>query len=273
MWGQDKFMKSSVITNMISSLVFWGIVLAAAGTFLSSLVFFLSPDSAGTLFQGVSIGEDYAYGHWGSMIVAILIFSYFVVSFSHPMKRREWRNLGMYEAFLVALFAEMYGFPLTIYLLTSVFGVSLSFGHTEGHLLAVFLSKIGLMELNRAWALVMALSTFLLLIGFILVRKGWRGIYHSTGELVTDGIYAKIRHPQYLGFLVITIAFLIQWPTILTIAIWPVLLVMYYRLAKREERTLFEIFGDVYSDYQSRVPMFIPSLHYNIKPREDEPWL
>ena len=271
MWGPDKSMKPQEIVNMIGSLVFWGILLAAAGTFLSSLVFFLSPDLAVTLFQGIPIGEDYAYGHWGSMIVAVLIFSYFVVSFSRPMKKREWRNLGIYEAFLVALFTEMYGFPLTIYILTSVFGVSLSFGHTEGHLLAVLLSKIGLMELGRAWAFVMALSTLLLLIGFILVRNGWREIYHSTGELVTEGVYSRIRHPQYLGLLVITIAFLIQWPTILTVVMWPVLLVMYYHLAKKEEANLLEKFGDAYSEYLSRVPMFIPILQYNIKQREVEP--
>lgn len=258
MWGPDKFMKPPVIKNLIGSLVFWGIVLAAAGTFLSSLVLFLSPDLADTLFHGLSIGEEYAYGQWGSMIGAVLIFSYFVVSFSRPMKRREWRNLGIYEAFLVALFTEMYGFPITIYILTSVFGVSLSFGHTEGHLLAVFLSKMGLMSLNRAWAFVMALSAILLLFGFILVRTGWRRIYLSTGELVTEGVYARIRHPQYLGLLVITIAFLIQWPTILTVAMWPVLLVMYYRLAKREESELLKRFGEEYLKYRERTSMFLP---------------
>ncbi len=251
-------MDITLIKKIFGSLVYWGLVFATATSFLFSLLLFQNPEVMGGLFQHLSVEEGYAYGQWGTMLGAILIFSYFVVTFSLPMKKVEWRSLGMYEAFLVALFTEMYGFPLTIYLLTSVFGVPLSFGHMEGHLFAVFLSKTGVMELNRAWALVMSISSLLLLVGFILAREGWKKIYHSKGELVTDGVYARIRHPQYLGLLIITVAFLIQWPTILTVLMWPVLVMMYYGLAKKEEQKLLESFGGAYQRYKSTVPMFQP---------------
>jgi protein-S-isoprenylcysteine O-methyltransferase Ste14 len=257
-------MKSVSIKNIIRSLVFWGIVLAATVSFLVSFLVFLSPERAGAVFQHLSIEEGYAYGQWETMIVSILIFSYFVLLFARPMKKVEWRSLGVYEAFLVALFTEMYGFPLTIYILTSIFGVSLSFGHREGHLLASILSRTGIMGLNRSWALVMWLSSLLLIFGFFLIREGWRKVYYSKGELVTDGIYSRIRHPQYLGIIIITVAFLIQWPTILTLLMWPILVIMYSRLAKMEEKVLQESFGEIFLDYQSRVPMFLP-FHYKNK--------
>jgi protein-S-isoprenylcysteine O-methyltransferase Ste14 len=261
-------MNPTSIKNMIRNLVFWGIVLAATVSLLLSLLVFLSPERTEAVFQHLSIEEGYAYGQWGTMIVSILIFSYFVLLFAQPMKKVEWRSLGVYEAFLVALFTEMYGFPLTIYILTTVFGVSLSFGHREGHLLAAILSRTGVMGLNRSWAFVMWLSSLLLLFGFFLVREGWRKVYHSKGELVTDGIYARIRHPQYLGIIIITVAFLIQWPTILTLLMWPILVTMYSRLAKREEKGLQEKFGEVYLEYQNRVPMFMPFHYKNKQVRE-----
>jgi protein-S-isoprenylcysteine O-methyltransferase Ste14 len=258
MLDKASFMKFSGIKNFIQGLVFWGVILAVAATFLFSMLLVLSPGAAGGFLEHLSMEEGYAYGRWGTMIASILIFSYFIVGFSLPMERKEWRSLGMYEAFLVALFTEMYGFPLTIYILTSVFGVSLSFGHMQGHLLAVFLSRTGLIGLNTAWALVMALSSLLILLGLSLVRAGWKRIYHSSGGLVKDGIYARIRHPQYLGLMIIIIAFLIQWPTILTVLMWPLLFLMYYRLAKREEAELLRKFENEFLEYKRRVPMLLP---------------
>jgi protein-S-isoprenylcysteine O-methyltransferase Ste14 len=205
---------------------------------------------------------DYAYGKWGATLLSIGIFSVFVLSFLTPLKKQNWRTLGIYEAFIIALFSEMYGFPLTIYILSSLFGLELSFGHAQGHLLGTLLSKAGIMSMEAAWALVMVASSTIIFFGLFLMSRGWSSIHSTNGELVTDGIYRYVRHPQYLGLIVITVGLLIQWPTIITLAMWHVLVVMYYRLAKREEKEALEAFGERYKEYKRQTPMFFPSIRH-----------
>ncbi|PKL53665.1 MAG: isoprenylcysteine carboxyl methyltransferase [Candidatus Methanoperedenaceae archaeon HGW-Methanoperedenaceae-1] len=203
----------------------------------------------------------YAYSNWGAALLSIALFSFFALSFLTPLKKQNWRTLGIYEAFIIALFTEMYGFPLTIYVLSSLFGFNLSFGHAQGHLLGVLLTQTGVMSMETAWTFVMAVSSIVIFFGLFLMSKGWSRIHSAKGELVTDGIYRYVRHPQYLGLIIITIGMLIQWPTLITLAMWPVLITMYYKLAKREEAEATLAFGEIYEDYKQRAPMFIPSLN------------
>ncbi len=202
----------------------------------------------------------YAYGNWAASLLSIGIFSVFVISFLTPLKKQNWRTLGIYEAFIIALFSEIYGFPLTIYVLSSLFGQTLSFGHAQGHLLGVLLTRAGVMSMEAAWAFVMVTSSIIIFFGLFLMSRGWSSIHSSNGDIVTDGIYRYVRHPQYLGLIVITVGLLIQWPTIITLAMWPVLVVMYYRLAKKEEKEAIEAFRERYEEYERQTPMFLPSI-------------
>ncbi len=199
----------------------------------------------------------YAYGFWSLVALNAAVFVVLVLSFLIPAKRREWRSFGVFTAFVVALFTEMYGFPLTIYILTAVLGSRYPalnpFAHESGHL---WITLLG----GGTWMSVVihVVSNGLMIAGLILMGAGWQQIYWVEGELVTDGLYGWVRHPQYAGLFLISIGMLVQWPTIITVATWPVLITVYYRLARREEREAEARFGEAYRVYRSRVPMFLP---------------
>ncbi len=203
--------------------------------------------------------ESYAYGLWAAVAINAGIFIFFALSFLKPKGQREWRSLGAFSAFVVALFTEMFGFPLTIYILTSTLGsrypVIDPFSHVNGHLWVALAG--GSMYV---WGLVMLLSWAVIIGGLVIMSKGWRQIHKAKGELVTSGLYGLVRHPKYSGLFMITVGFLIQWPTIITVAMWPILMLMYYRLARREEREMESRFGGQYVSYKEQVPMFLPRL-------------
>jgi len=196
------------------------------------------------------------YGNWAAVIASILFFTLFAAGFAYAPKRRDWKTLGIYEAFLVALFTEMFGFPLTIFLLSSILGITIEPTGETGHLIAVALDRLGILQLNKGVFLVMAVSSIMILTGLVLIILGWKKIHKAAG-LVKNGIYRYSRHPQYLGILLITSAFLIQWPTILTLIMWPVLVTMYIRLAKKEEKEMEEKFGEEYLEYKEEAPMLL----------------
>jgi protein-S-isoprenylcysteine O-methyltransferase Ste14 len=159
------------------------------------------------------------------------------------------------QAFIIALYAEMYGFPLTLYVLTGVFGLDIPWLHVSGHLCTTLLGygEVGaLVEMMIGYTLVFA--------GIGLMITGWREVYRAQqrGELVTSGVYAVVRHPQYLGILIALFGQIVHWPTILTVGLYPVIVWAYVRLARHEERTLLAHFGDAYRDYRRRVPMLVP---------------
>ncbi len=203
--------------------------------------------------------ESYAYGMWPFVVINTAIFIFFVLSYLKLKKRREWRSMGAFSAFTVALFTEMYGFPLTIYILTSTLGskypVINPFSHINGHLWVALSGGSTAM-----WGFVMLLSWSAMIGGLVIMGKAWKQIHKANGELVTSGLYRLVRHPQYFGLFLITVGFLIQWPTIITAAMWPILMLMYYRLARREEKKIESRFGDQYVTYRQQVPMFWPRL-------------
>jgi protein-S-isoprenylcysteine O-methyltransferase Ste14 len=205
------------------------------------------------------MNEAYAYGMWPVALASIGIFVFFVLSYLKPKKRREWQSMGAYSAFVVALFTEMFGFPLTIYILTSILGsrypVIDPFTHINGHLWVALAGGS-----TAVWVLIMLVSNVAMLGGLIIMGTAWKQIHGGKGELVTSGLYSRVRHPQYFALFIITVGMLIQWPTIITAAMWPILMFMYYRLALREEREMGTSFGERYAAYKRRVPMLIPRL-------------
>lgn len=205
-------------------------------------------------------GNEYSYGMWVVAAFNIGLFLFFMLSFLKPRGSREWRSMGVVIAFLVALFSEMYGFPLTIYLLTGWLGdaypVLQPFNHKLGHLWVVVFGGS-----TVAWAIVMGLSLVLMLMGYMLLSKGWTQIHAAQGGLVTDGIYAYARHPQYTGLFLVIIGFLVQWPTLLTVLMAPVLLYAYVHLAMVEERRAKAEFGESYNEYIKKTPAFSPPLN------------
>lgn len=198
------------------------------------------------------------YGYWGSVIVWFIIFASFITFLPfHKKSRRQPSN--MYLGFIVASAFEMFGVPLSIYFVAWAFGVTLPQGFLWGHTLQQYIGYWG-----------MYIGYILNLIGAVLIIQGWKAIYNNywskeagEGRLVADGVYSYIRHPQYMGFILMTLGLLVHWATIPLLVMWPILVFQYYRLARMEERDMEEEFGDEYRAYRERVPMFIPFLDLN----------
>jgi protein-S-isoprenylcysteine O-methyltransferase Ste14 len=209
------------------------------------------------------MSEAPAYGLWSLVIINSAIFIFFAFSFFKPKTKRDWRSFGAFSAFLVALFTEMYGFPLTIYFLSGWLQANYPnvdwLSHDAGHLLEMLFGW----KANPHFGPFHLLSFAFIGGGFILISNAWRVLYQAQrqGELATTGPYAHIRHPQYLGFILVMFGFLLQWPTLLTLAMFPVLVWMYVRLARQEEREALAAFGEDYARYAERVPGFLPRLH------------
>lgn len=201
-----------------------------------------------------------SYGLWGLVIINSLVFIIFAFSFTKPNTARDWRSFGAFSAFIVALFAEMYGFPLTIYFLSGWLSANYPnvdfYSHENGHLWHLLLNLRGDPHFN----IIHILSIALILAGFVLLSASWKILYtaQKQHQLATAGPYARIRHPQYVGFFLIMLGFLVQWPTILTLLMFPILTYMYFRLAKKEEREVEQEFGEIYTQYAERVPALIP---------------
>ena len=203
-----------------------------------------------------------AYGLWSLVIINSAIFIFFAFTFFKPRTKRDWRSFGAFSAFLVALFAEMYGFPLTIYLLSgwlqSRYPNINWFSHDAGHLLEMLFGW----KANPHAGPFHILSFIFIGGGFMLIAAGWRVLFEAQRHhaLATADVYAYIRHPQYVGFILVMFGFLLQWPTLLTLAMFPILVVMYVRLAHEEEREVRAEFGDAYASYAAQTPAWFPRL-------------
>lgn len=203
-----------------------------------------------------------AYGLWLLVFINSALFIMFAFSFAKPQSKRDWRSFGAFSAFIVALFAEMYGFPLTIYFLapwlqTRFPGMNL-YTHDMGH---IWYSVLGFKG-NPHFNPVHIASQVIIVSGFWIVASAWNILYQAqrAGKVATEGPYRIVRHPQYIGFILVMFGFLLQWPTIITLVMFPILVFMYVRLARREEAEVRGTQSAAYENYAKRVPAFFPRL-------------
>jgi methanethiol S-methyltransferase len=201
-----------------------------------------------------------AYGLWSLVIINSLVFMIFAFSFAKPQSSRDWRSFGAFSGFLIALFTEMYGFPLTIYLLSGWLSTRFPgidwMSHDAGHLLEMIFGW----KTNPHVGPFHLISYILIAAGFWLLASAWKVLYEAQRHhrLATTEPYARVRHPQYAGFILIMTGFLFQWPTLVTLAMFPILVYMYVQLARREERDARTEFGDAYTRYEANTPAFFP---------------
>ena len=206
------------------------------------------------------MSETPAYGLWSLVIINSVVFIVFAASFTKVEAKRDWRSLGAFSAFIIALFTEMYGFPLTIYLLSGWLGQQFPgvdfFSHDAGHLPEMMFGW----RVNPHFGPFHLASNVLIIAGFWLLASSWHVLYAGQREhrLAITGPYARVRHPQYDAFVIIMIGFLLQWPTLVTLAMFPVLVWIYVRLAKREEEASRAEFGTAWDAYARVVPRFVP---------------
>lgn len=212
-----------------------------------------------------SSDSGYEYGLWSLVIFNTLIILFFAFSFFKPRTKRDWRTFGGFSAFIVALFVEMYGFPLSIYFLSGWLGSRYpainAYNHDAGHLWHTLFK----MEGNPHFDPFHIASNVIIILGFFLLATAWPVLYRAqrAGKLAVKGPYAKVRHPQYIAFVLIMFGFLLQWPTIPTLVMFPILVIIYIRLSRKEENETRATFGKSYDAYAEKVPAFFPHLFSN----------
>jgi protein-S-isoprenylcysteine O-methyltransferase Ste14 len=216
---------------------------------LSPLIFYQDfYEHISSHFTG-SIIDTVAKGQWQLVVFNIVLFVSFLIPLSFRRKV-DWKEYGLVVAFFVSLFVEMYGIPLSIMFASG----ALSTPHVE-HLHYVLI--VPFLGVNLAFTIPMVYGTLLMILGTIFVIAGWVTLYRNIkkDKLVTTGIYSISRNPQYFGFIFLILGWLVGWPTLLTVIFAPILIIVYLRLCKTEEKEVASLPG--YKKYKQRVPLII----------------
>lgn len=193
-------------------------------------------------------------GAWAIALIMIVVVSWIFYRYFAPRSWREWTGAGLVQAFIIALYAEMYGFPLTIYLLARFTGIDRDYVSAN-----LWSTLLGMGETGMLISMIIGYA--IAFVGIGLFAQGWRQVYRARAEtkLVTNGLYRFVRHPQYTGlFLALLGEGIVHWPTVFSVGLFPVIVFAYFRLARNEECQMIETFGDAYRTYRRQVPMFIP---------------
>lgn len=221
--------------------IFTGLAAVSFPSFLNHLLYFLSGQVEMIVFQG----------KWDIVALSIIGFLAFLIPLNYR-RRANWRSMGIYSAFIVSLFIEMYGVPLTIYMSSAALG-GLSPASVPNTIFTF--NALGYTFAMNLW---MVIGAGITAIGMGIVAWGWSTIYRTDKDLVQTGIYNYSRHPQYLGIVLIAVGWFIGWPTLLTAAMLPIVVYEYYRLSQSEEEEVAKDIGEEkYGEYRKSTPMFI----------------
>ncbi len=154
-----------------------------------------------------------------------------------------WKGRGAFAAFVIALMTEMFGWPLLLFLVSPLFEVP--------NIARPFFDAVGHWPARA--------GTMMSFLGLVLVAGGWHQI-HRAGALVTTGLYRFVRHPQYTGLLLFTLGWILHWPSVVTLLLWPLLVAAYVWLAKKEEQQARDEFGAEWDAYAARTKRFVPGV-------------
>jgi len=201
------------------------------------------------------MNERFAHsGIWGIALIMIVLASWILYRYLAPKTWREWASAGVIQAFIIALYAEMYGFPLTIYVLARFSGLDRTNLNAN-----LWSSLVGLGETGMLISMLFGYA--LLFVGVGIFIQGWRELFRAReqGQLATTRLYGLVRHPQYTGlFIGLFGEGVVHWPTLFSVALFPVIVLAYVLLARSEEKRVIEQFGEEYRIYRLSVPMFFP---------------
>ncbi len=225
---------------------------ASLAIFVSLLIFWLAQHQISLIFSIAAIGypKDLMYVALNFILIGLFVV---LIGFRRKLARLP---ASIYVAFITALYIEMYGFPLTMYFFSWAFGAGSV--ATLWYLLATLTGEP--LFISIFMGVIVPASNIIIIAGILLVIFGWIRIFRAKQQLITTGIYGHVRHPQYLGFLLITMGMNVLWVTLTTLLLWPILALLYHRLAKEEDNQLEKKFGEEFLKYKKSVSSFIPRL-------------
>lgn len=186
------------------------------------------------------IRETFGQGGLIAFNIIIVLAFLLLLPFRRPTKD-VWKSRGAFIAFVIALMTEMFGWPLLIFLISPLVDIPViapDYFQSIGHWPAT-------------------VGTALSMMGLALIAFGWKQIHGAEG-LVTTGLYRFIRHPQYTGIFLFSLGWILHWPSVMTLILWPILIGAYVWLARQEEKQATEEFGEQYLTYAQRTKRFVP---------------